>query len=171
MGDKSGSAYVYKKNGTEWIHQTKLVARDAAADNRFGIDVAISGDYIIIGAFFDDDFSARSGSACIFVRNGDLWTEQEILKADDGAADDWFGVSVAICGDFAAVGARYDDNEKGRDAGAVYIFQRDGNQWRQSQKITASDGAAEDLFHEVELAGDYLMVGAYRQTIKIAMVK
>jgi hypothetical protein len=160
LGTESGAAYVFKREGSHWIQQAKLVPSDGGSDNRFGISVAICGDYIIVGAFFDNDFGNRSGSAYIFHRNGTSWTEQAILKASDGAEGDWFGVGVSLDGDFAAVGSRYDDNENGTDAGAVYIFEREGTVWNQRQKLIASDGAEGDLFQTVEINGVHLIVGA-----------
>ena len=43
------------------------------------------------------------------------------LTASDGAGIDYFGVSVSISGDYAIVGAHYDD-DKGTDSGSAYIF-------------------------------------------------
>ncbi|MBN2011711.1 T9SS type A sorting domain-containing protein [candidate division KSB1 bacterium] len=165
-GEQSGSAYIYKRSGSTWNMQDKIAASDGGADNRFGINVAISGQFAIVGAFFDDDFGTRSGSAYIFERINTDWTEREILHADDGAANDWFGASVSIDGEYAAVGSRYDDNENGNDAGAVYIFKQTGNDWLQQKKILASDGAATDLFHIALLKGDMLVVGAYQDDDK-----
>jgi len=160
LGAESGAAYIFKREGSNWIQQAKLVPSDGGVDNRFGISVGISGDYVIVGAFFDNDFGTRSGSAYIFHRNGTSWTEQAILKASDGAEGDWFGVGVAIDGDFAAVGSRYDDNENGTEAGGVYLFQRNGTIWNQIQKLIASDGAEGDQFQTVEIDGNRLIVGA-----------
>lgn len=162
LGIESGAAYVYKRDGVNWVQQAKLTASDGGEDNRFGISVAISGDYVLVGAFFDDDFGTRSGSAYIFKRSGTSWTEQAILKASEGAEGDWFGVSVSIDGDFAAIGSRYDDNDNGTNAGGVYIFKRDGTTWNESQKIIADDGAADDLFHKVKIDRDRLVIGAYQ---------
>ena len=161
-GEKSGSAYIFKLSGSTWTQQDKVTASDAGVDNRFGINVAIDGDYAIVGAFFDDDFGTRTGSAYIYERSGTDWIEREILHASDAAANDWFGVSVSIYGDYAAVGSRYDDNENGTDAGGVYVFKRSGVDWLEQKKVIASDGAAGDLFHETALYGDYLVVGAYQ---------
>ena len=83
------------------------------------------------------------------------------LTAGDGAADDRFGWSVSISGDYAIVGA-YLDNDKGSNSGSAYIFQRTGGSWTQVDKLTAGDGAAGDWFGEsVSISGDYAIVGAY----------
>ncbi|MEA1966066.1 MAG: FG-GAP repeat protein, partial [Euryarchaeota archaeon] len=81
------------------------------------------------------------------------------LTASDGAAGDFFGYSVAISGDYAVVGAREDD-DAGSASGSAYIFKRDGTVWTEQAKITASDGAAGDLFGmSVAISGDYAVVG------------
>jgi hypothetical protein len=93
-----------------FIERAKLLASDGATGDQFGYSVAISGDTAVIGAPFDDT-SPRSnhGSAYVLVRSGGLWTQQAKLTADDGAASDYFGFSVAIGGETAVVGARFDD--------------------------------------------------------------
>jgi len=161
-GEKSGSVYLYKRNGDAWSEKAKFTASDAGADNRFGIDVGVDAEYVIVGAFFDDDFGTRSGSAYIYRIENAGWVQQEILKASDGAKGDWFGVSVYIDGQYAAVGSRYDDNENGNDAGAVYIFRNEGTDWIEQDKLIASNGAANDLFHINAVHHDYAVVGAYQ---------
>jgi hypothetical protein len=160
-GSRSGSAYIFKRDGTAWTEQAKITASDGAADDRFGYSVAISGDYAVVGAHADNDAGSRSGSAYIFKLDGTTWTEEAKITASDGAADDWFGVSVAISGDCAVVGA-YKDNDAGENSGSAYIFKRDGTVWTEQAKITASDGAAYDRFGlSVAISGDYAVVGAY----------
>ncbi|MBN2011567.1 T9SS type A sorting domain-containing protein [candidate division KSB1 bacterium] len=166
LGENSGSVYIYKRSGSTWSMQKKITASDGGVDNRFGNKVAISGNYVIIGAFSDSDFGTRSGSAYIFERSGTDWIQRTVLHANDGAANDWFGISVSIDGDYAAVGSRFNDNANGADAGAVYIFKRSGTDWLQQKKIIANDGVAEDLFHVTALKGDYLAVGAYQEDDK-----
>ena len=101
--------------------EVKLTASDGAALDRFGSSVSISGDYAVVGAHLDDDNGSTSGSAYVFVRSGDNWTQQSKLIASDGAAGDWFGLSVSISGDSAVVGA-YFDNDNGLSSGSAYIF-------------------------------------------------
>ncbi len=160
-GDRSGSAYIFVRDGEEWTQQRKLTADDAAEREMFGYSVSISGDYAIVGAYFNDDDGDRSGSAYIFVRDGEEWTQQQKLTADDAAAYDWFGVSVSISGDYAIVGALGNDDD-GEMSGSAYIFVRDGEEWTQQQKLTADDAAAGDAFGwSVSINSDYAIVGAY----------
>ena len=157
-----GSAYVFVRSGTAWTEQAKLTAADGAVGDGFGYGVSISGNTIIAGAS-GDDIGANSdqGSAYIFVRNGTTWTEQAKLTASDGAASDQFGISAAVSGETAIVGAIYDDVGANSDQGSAYIFVRNGTTWTEQAKLTASDGAADDQFgYGVSIYGGTVSVGA-----------
>jgi len=87
-------------------------------------------------------------------------SEAAKLLATDGAADDIFGISVSVSGDTAVVGAHSDD-DNGSGSGSAYVFTRSGTTWTQQAKLTASDGAADDIFgHSVSLSGETAVVGA-----------
>lgn len=169
-GTWSGSSYVFERSegGTDhWGEVTKLTASDAAEYDFFGGRVAISGDTIVIGASGDDDGGDSSGAAYIFERNeGGIgqWGQLKKLTASDAEAGDSFA-SVAISGDIIVVGASGDDDVN-ISAGAAYILERNeggtGN-WGEVAKITASDGAFDDIFgNGVSISGDTVVVGARR---------
>ena len=66
----SGSAYIFRRTGTNtWDGGKKILATDRADNDYFGHGVAISGDYAIAGAPNNDDTAANSGSAYIFVNS------------------------------------------------------------------------------------------------------
>ncbi|MHC4338416.1 MAG: FG-GAP repeat protein, partial [Planctomycetota bacterium] len=160
---ESGSAYIFYSDGTSWSEQAKLTASDGTLGDWFGGSVSVSGDYAIVGAPQDDDNGADSGSAYIFKRDGTSWSEQAKLTASDGAAGDYFGYSVSISGDYAIVGAGYDD-DSGGNSGSAYIFtpnEVDPNNWDQVAKLLASDGTNGDYFGcSVSISGAYAIVGA-----------
>ena len=138
-----------------------MTANDAAERDQFGISVSISGDYAVIGAYTDDDDGGSSGSAYIFTRDGNEWTQQAKLTANDAAANDNFGNFVSISGDYAVIGACLDDDDGG-ESGSAYIFTRDGYDWNQQAKLTADDAAEGDRFgFSVSIDGDYAIVGAF----------
>jgi hypothetical protein len=169
-GDFSGSAYIFERshapNDPNWYQQAKLTASDGAEGDYFGRPVSISGDYAIVGADGDDDNGERSGSAYIFKRDPNIvsWIQQVKIVASDAAVGELFGHSVSISGDYAIVGANYDD-DNGNQSGSAYIFERsyapnDPN-WYQQAKLTASDGAGGDNFGQsVSISGDQIIVGA-----------
>jgi len=120
-GKMTGVAGVFVRSGTTFTQQQKLVANDGAAYDYFGASVALDGDTLVVGAYWDDDKGSDSGSVYVFVRSGTTWTQQQKLVANDGAASDRFGYSVAFDGDTLSVGAYWDD-DKGSNSGSVYVF-------------------------------------------------
>ena len=86
--------------------------------------------------------------------------EQAKLMASDAQASDYFGYSVAVAGDTVVVGARDEDSE-GLNAGAAYVFVRNGTTWNEQDKLVASDAEANDYFGgSVAISGDTVVVGA-----------
>jgi hypothetical protein len=161
-GGSSGSAYVFRWNGSAWVQQAKLLASDGAAGDVFGWSVALDGDFALIGAYRDDDMDFDSGSAYVFRWNGSAWLQQAKLTATDGAFFDNFGISVAIDGDTALVGAQRDFDD-GFQSGSAYVFHWNGSAWVQQAKLLATDGADGDGFGwSVALDGDFALIGAYR---------
>ncbi|EYF01444.1 Hypothetical protein CAP_8277 [Chondromyces apiculatus DSM 436] len=162
-GSASGAAYVFVRSGGSWTQQAKLLAAGGAADDYFGISVAISGDTVVVGSYGDDDHGPESGSAYVFVRSGGSWTQQAKLLAPDGAALDYFGTSVAVSGDTAVVGAYLDDDSES-GSGSAYVFVRSGGSWTQQAKLLAADGEGLDCFgSSVAVSGDTAVVGAFRE--------
>ena len=171
LGD-AGSAYVFFRTGTSWAQQQKIVASDRGTLDAFGWSVSISGDDLIIGALNEDEdvaginTTANSGSAYIFTRTGTSWAQQQKIVASDRAANDNFGNSVSISGGYAIVGTLYEDeNASGTstlsNSGSGYVFSKSGTTWTQNNKIVASDRAADDNFGKsVAISGDYAIVGA-----------
>ncbi|MCH8305428.1 MAG: T9SS type A sorting domain-containing protein [Candidatus Marinimicrobia bacterium] len=156
----SGSAYVFKRTGTTWTQEAKLLASDGAAGDAFGSSVSISGDYAVVGAKGDDDNGSGSGSAYVFKRSGTSWQQEAKLLPSDGAAEDYFGLSVSISGDYAVVGA-YRDDDNGGSSGSAYLFKRTDTSWVQEAKLLAFDGVGGDFFgYSVSISGDYAVVGA-----------
>ncbi|MDX2130505.1 MAG: FG-GAP repeat protein [Planctomycetota bacterium] len=158
-----GSAYVFTRAGTTWTQQAQLTATGGAADDQFGISVALSGDTAIVGAWLDDvGTNQDQGSAYVFTRSGTSWTQQAQLVASDGGVIDSFGISVAISGDSAIVGAWFDDVGANTNQGSAYVFTRSGTAWTQQARLEASDGETVDNFGiSVALSGDTAVIGAY----------
>lgn len=158
--DKYGSAYVFVRNGSNWTEQAKLTAGDDEGV-MFGESVAISGDTIVIGSSqTDTDAGEHAGAAYVFSRVGSIWTEQTKLTHSDAAAGDDFGHNVDIYEDTIVVGARTKDINTLQDAGAAYVFTRNGSTWTEQAKLTASDAATEDCFGQsVAIDNDSVIVG------------
>ena len=127
-GSNSGSAYIYERNhlGTNnWGQFKKLTAHDGAAGNLFGRSVSISGNTMVVGADFDDKNGSSSGSAYVYEYNQGgtgNWGQIQKIVANDGAALDFFGASVAISKTTVVVGATGDD-DNGPGSGSAYIYE------------------------------------------------
>jgi hypothetical protein len=160
-GSRAGAAYVFVRAGGVWTQEAKLLASDGAPSDQFGISVAVAGDTALVGAWGDDDLGNSSGTAFVYTRSGTAWTQQAKLVASDGGDGDQFGVSVALSGDTALIGANLDDNENGTDAGGAYLFVRSGAGWTQQAKVIAADGRGGDQFAtSIALSGDTALIGA-----------
>lgn len=166
----TGAAYIFTKqaNGS-YLETQKLVASDRAGNDLFGNSVVISkdGTVIVVGAHGNDDKGTDSGSAYVFTKQADgSYLESQKLLASDGAANDRFGLSVAISGNgsIVAVGA-YGDDDQGTDSGSVYVFTKQANgSYLQTQKLVASDGVSKDYFGinvAVTPNSSCIVVGAY----------
>ena len=145
-----------------WPVESRIFGSDQEDFWSFGQDVDLDGETAVVGADFADVGSTPDqGAAYVFVLDDGSWTEQERLVAADGASGDRFGRSVGISGDVAVVGADLADIDGEIFQGALYVFERTGDEWTEVQKLTASDGDAQDkLGASAAIQGDLLAVGA-----------
>ena len=137
------------------FQQAELTAADGAPGDAFGGSVAISGSTAVVGA---PDRNSQTGAAYVFTRSGTTWSQQAELTAADAAAGDYFGISVAISGSTAVVGA-YGNNSQ---TGAAYVFTRSGTAWSQQAELTAADATANALLGvSVAVSSSAAVAGAY----------
>jgi hypothetical protein len=146
------------------VFESSVEPGDGETNDWFGTSVAVSGATAIVGAYFEDEEGPNAGAAYIFRRIGPAWRQLAKITASDAWEGDYFGISVAISGDTAIVGAVMDD-DKGGESGAAYVYtdtSAEGD-WssRYEAKLLASDGAAGDNFGwSVGIAGNRAIVGA-----------
>ena len=167
-GYNTGAAYLYDYDGQNW-HQTKQLTATLGADYAaFGFAVSLSGNRALIGAPYDIENSIDTGAAYVLDFDGSHWNQTAKLIASDGATSDAFGYAVSLQGNRAVIGA-YLDDDHGDGSGSVYVFDYDGSQWTETQKITASDGAMGDWFGQsVSLHGERILIGAYQDDTSAA---
>lgn len=143
-----------------WQQRQKLTATNAAAGDQFGNRIALSGDTLLVGAPYDDQAARDAGAAYVFTRGAAGWVLQQKLVVAGGSVSDFAGVSVALNGDTAVLGAWGVDGT-GFDSGAAYVFTRSGSTWTQQAKLTASDPVEQDHFGvSVAVVGSNLVVSA-----------
>jgi trimeric autotransporter adhesin len=138
-GATSGAVYVLERSGGVWTQAAKLAPNDGGPGDQFGFSVSLRGDTAIIGAWKADlPAKVAAGAAYIYVRQNGAWVQKVKLTADDAAAGDNFGTSVAISDLVAVVGAPGED-AAGADAGAGYTFFRIGDEIGQWNKLVPDD--------------------------------
>lgn len=147
------------------LEQQQLTPALGTTTQKFGRGVSTRGDVLVAGSPEDDTNGANAGAAYVYRFDATTQSfafEQQLMPGDPEAGAE-FGWQTAVEGDVAVVSARNEDNAKGTDAGAVYIFRRNGSTgvWSQEQKLTPSVGASDDEFgYSLALAGNVLLVGA-----------
>jgi len=172
---QQGKAHVFERNrggANNWGEAKRLVASDGAAVDDFGIRVAISGNTVVVGAFFHDvSGKENQGSAYVYERDqggASNWGETKHLISADGAAGDGFGFAVGISGDAIVVGANAHGVGANLSQGSAYVFGRNAggaNNWGLTQQLTASDGSAYDGFSVPAIDGDKIVVGAFHDDV------
>lgn len=158
--DGMGAAYVFTRRGAVWTEEEKLVAPVRSEGGKFGYDVGLSGDTIVVGAPKTDQTPIpEAGAAHVFVRTPEGWARQAELSASDGKADDAFGFGVAISGDTILVGANDGNVTPGLTAGAAYVYSRVGGSWSEQARLVPADGAPGDGFgYTVALSDDTAVI-------------
>lgn len=156
FGDNA--AYVYRFDGINWIEETRLTAFDTVSGDGFGQVVGVSDDVALVGA---PGQNTNTGAAYVFRRDPTKgWLYETKLTASDANVGDEFGKSLSIDSGVALIGAWRDD-DRGDDSGAAYVYRYSGGiGWREEAKLTASDGAAGDMFGRVSVSGNVAVVGA-----------
>jgi len=163
-----GAAYVLERNGNEWTTVARLTASDGADRDFFGGSVAVSGSVIAVSARSHETNGNRlQGKVYVFERPANGWediTETAQLTSSDGAASDFFGVSMSISGNTVVVGATGQDVDGIQNKGKAYVFEQPENGWgnmTETAQLTASDGATSDAFGSVlSISGNVVAVGA-----------
>lgn len=168
-GANAGSARIYEFNGVSWVLKATVISPDSFSGHRFGINVAASGDRIIVGAGTisancDADPNCDTGIAYIFEFDGSSWIHDASLVPDVSSAKSHFGNRVDIDGGRAIVAASNDVNANGDRAGAAHVYEYVslfGGFWFESAKLMASDGDNFDEFgSDVAISGAWAIVGA-----------
>lgn len=187
--EANGSIYIYKWNGNTYIESQILKA--TLGFDRLGLSISISSDAstIVSGAYYSSvGANTDQGAAYIYKLNSDnygiwdgtKWVENQKIVASEGENMDRFGMHVSLSnyGNIVIVGAPSDDINTNPDQGSVYVFRLNdekygiwsGSNWVENQKVSASDGDANDMFGvqvSVSASGDTLLIGAQGDDVNL----
>lgn len=153
----AGAAYVYQFSNGVWSVSQTLVPTNTDFGS-FGNSVDITESHLAVG---DPNDNTSKGTAYLFQKTGSTWTPVSELSISGASPYTYFGVAVKLFANQLAVGA-YNDSSVAPNMGAVYAYSFDGSAWNQTQKITPSDGIANQYFgYALDLDENRLYIGAY----------
>ena len=164
---RSGTAYVYRWDGTNWNYEDKLIASDGRFNDNFGGDVTIEGDVIVIGASEKNPsipnapfYVAWAGQAYVFTRTGSDWSETQIITAPNLDTSDQFGWRVELENNTLFIsGLKSDLEDSTVDQGAVFVYENINGVWTVQQTLVVPDGETNDLFgYDLDVDGNILGV-------------
>ncbi len=160
-GSQSGTVYLYRWTGADWIADGNLLGSDTGPGDNFGGAVAMDGDLMVVGASRDNPLGNLSGSAYVFRRDSSgNWIQEAKLVGSAATTGARFGFSVAVSGDRVFVGAPK-ETAVASQAGAAYVFSNSGGSWTQMARVQASDASANaDFGWDVDADGDRFVVGS-----------
>lgn len=140
--------------------ETRLLARDAGPYSHFGAAVALDGDTAVVGAPHDSSAGIEAGAVYVFDATPRGWLAVAKLVPGDAAPLDGCGSALAIEADRVVVGCDGHDH-LGRDAGAVFVFERRNGGWREIAELTLAEIEAGDRFgRSVAAADGRVVIGA-----------
>jgi len=110
--------------------QAELRGSDTQPGDEFAYFTAIARDTLLVGAPYHRD----GGRAYVFTKSAQGWRQAAMLKGNDTAAGDVFGVDGKIDGSELIVGA-----DEAHQTGSAYIFVKTTAGWRESAELRAND--------------------------------
>ncbi len=161
----TGSVFVYERDFVTglWNLAAHVTAPDPGLNDSFGASVVLNGEYLAVGADFDDVGAIlNAGSVYVFQRDlAGAWNPIQKLTASDAGSGFQFGRALDMQGDRLVVGASGWDQNPGDEYGAAYVFEDVGGAWIETGFITAHDGQPGDRFgRTVAVDGQRVAVGS-----------
>lgn len=118
-----GAAYVFRRSGTSWIEEQRLLPSEGQEMSFFGQAVALDGHVALIGAEHDFPGANQQGVVYEFRRSDGLWREIQRFTAPIGQGIDSFGEALALDSRRALIANRTNDLVLPL-GGTVWVFGR-----------------------------------------------
>jgi len=147
---KSGAVYIYKRSGSVWTLQAKLIASDASMGDNFGSSVAISGNHILVGS---EKSNNGRGSSYLFQEVAGVWTQMHQFSDDQGATQDNFGHALSISGEYLVIGAN-NKSRAGTNQGDAYIYSLNSDTTPSASEQSLSETLSQLTYNSVTLDSD-----------------
>ncbi len=143
-----------------WFGNTTLRASDGGFRDLFGAGLAISGNWAVVGAYYNDEYGVNAGAAYVFRHTEGSWNERVRLVPADPRPSQHFGRATAMAGDRMVVTARR-DSELATECGAAYVFHYNGLEWVQQAKLyPANPRTFHEFGHAAGMSRDVIAIGS-----------
>lgn len=158
-----GVVYSYEtQDRVTWSLDNTLTDENPNSGERFGIDITVENDLLLIGTKGKDE---GNGGAFIYRRDANEWDLEKFLIPENDilTTADNFGTSVDLSGNIAVIGAPFRDG-----IGAAYIFSRNkggARQWGEVGKLVAQQRNPNRFGISVSIDGDFIVVGANEDNV------
>lgn len=119
---------LYEFDGVDWVFQQQLTDPDGSPS--FPGRVLFDGSDLLVSAWT----AGIQGAIRVFTDDGTAWNHTADIRGNDVSGIDWFGASMDLDGNTLVVGAPR-DSEWGTFSGSVYVFERQGAAWVQTEEI------------------------------------
>jgi hypothetical protein len=162
LGAGRGAAWVFRRAGSSWVREVRLLASDGVTERNFGERVAVDGGVVAVAAPRE-----YAGAVYVFERSGTTWVERQKLLAPTPPDEGSFGAALALDGDWIAVGGHTVTSEPWVDV--VDLFAFDGSAWVHDATLNAPDTPANGFGGSVDLHGPDLLVGAWADS-EVALI-
>jgi PKD repeat protein len=157
-----GRVTIFAGGGSSWQEADALGPTGGGSGSSFGRALGFANGTLVVGAPTDDAMGDSSGVAWLFEGSGSSWDDGIRLPGSGTAAFDLFGLSVALDGDTAVVGAPAEDVGSIEEAGAVYVYVRAAGSWiRQARLVASNPSRGAQLGTDVAISGDIIVAGAW----------
>lgn len=145
--------YAHDSSSDTWRQEAALMPSAGWNRDGFGHAMAMQGDLLVIGAFYDR-------KVCVYRHGDDGWQQEALLAPPSSSTSGNFGEALSLDGERLLVGA------PDGGSGTAYVFERQSGQWNLAAKLEAPKTivrpgvpAASDFGGTVALSGSHAMVG------------
>ncbi len=166
VGDTTGAGavHIFKLNGMEIKFFQTVSAPTPKNGSQFGYSLDVDNNYLVVGANLDDQISNNAGEVYIYRFERNEFRHLHSLAPSGLTSGENFGTSVSIRDGYLAVGAPASDTGE-TDAGVVFIYRFERNEFRHLKTISSPDAETNGKFgNSVSVEGGYLGIGATGQS-------
>jgi FG-GAP repeat len=157
--DNHGSVYIFHRVAGVWTQEFKIRPGDFAEEDNFGWSISISGDNLIVGSISDDNGAiANTGSIYFYQRSGTTWTQLNKFYRPGFQAQEFFGITVRMEGDYAIASCSSADVGANVNAGVVCIYVYGGGTWNFQTSINNPANNTTGFGRSVDINSNYAVI-------------